>query len=735
MKSRWSLAQILDEMDWEVGKHWRPHYEGKRKRKSWSPLAIANVLTREGAVNRRWRSLKAEEKAVWGLIDRADGITSLQRLGRLVRLLGKGEEKDGQVVLESGRPLKEVLNVLYDAALLAPYQRLWGDKSYTEYGNIWMIAAEYHKYLASAGRKALQDWLGYPLPSDRVEAASPYHFQRNLVLLWGSAWRSPLRVLRDGHLGTRDVRRVAKDLEGIEDVETHKEQDLPYFKVLHDMLVALGLAWETEVSFTAQLDPHGHVPAFWHKNPLSRGRLIWQATRNLDWAWQFPVRARMFLRDALYMTEEKMADVTNRFMGVFQKIAPRQPHYFWTYGDIWLWFLDMGKWEQIWWGLIHSLPVPFLTGEGEEMLARFWGDMVHWMGLADRLWQGERVVGFRLSDFGQALWAKGRWDFKEEGQVIVQPSFQVLAMGQAPLHHLALLEILAERVNVEHLVVEYKLDRDVVIRGVQKGLDAAYALQTLRRISTTDLPQNVLRSLEEWISESERVVVYENGVLIAVADAALLDELLKEKAFRDHVVRLNERTALVPSSLWTQIHDFLLNHRIPAETITSPEEELENSAEVTPEGIIRPRRHVTGVFLAGTINRFAEPRPDGTWVLTPQSVRQAAGHMPVAEIVALLKRLNGGPIPLEVEQNLYLWGYPFGRVQVLRLTVIRFPNPEALEVARRFLQLRNLLKPLPFAPDSGLALVDEKRLPKVLEQLAALGIEVEGVPDSSASSS
>ena len=726
MKYAWSLSQLLNQLSSDIQEHWRPHYEGKGKRKRWSSSTIARVLTKSDSLKRRWESLKAEEKAVWGLIDHSYGITSLQRLGRMVVLLGKGEEKDGRVILEGGRSLEEVVNALYDAALLAPFLPRWYLMNYKTYGYLWIIAAEYHQYLATAGRKALQDWLGYPLPSDRVEAGSPYHFQRDMLFLWGSAWRSPLRVLRDGHLGTRDVRRIAKDMAGIEDAEGLKEQDLPYFKVVHDMLTTLKLVSETMESFTARLDSEGHVPAFWHKSLPERGKLIWRTTHDLDWLWLFPSPIHAFLENSLDLNEPQMIEVTRKLMDVLQKKISQRSRHFWTYGDIWLWFLGMKEWGELWWNSMSSLSISFLTGEGEALLARLLGDMLHWMGFADRLWQGERVVGFRLSDLGRTLWTKDRRDFKEEGQVIVQPSFQVLAMGQAPLHHLALLETLSERVKVEHLVVEYKLDRDVVIRGAQKGLDATYALETLRQISTTELPQNVLRSLEEWIGESERVVAYENSALIAVADAALLDELVKEMDFRNRVVRLNEQTALVPDSLWPKVRDFLLKYRIPAETIASPEEELEDSAEVTPEGVIRPRRDVIGVFLRGTISRFAEPRPDGTWVLTPESVRRAVGSLPVEEIVAILKRLNGGPIPKEVEKNLYLWGYPFGRVQVLRLTVIRFPNPEALEVARRVLQLRKLLKPFPFAPDSGLALVDEKRLPEVLERLAALGIEVEG---------
>lgn len=72
------------------------------------------------------------------------------------------------------------------------------------------------------------------------------------------------------------------------------------------------------------------------------------------------------------------------------------------------------------------------------------------------------------------------------GQMIIQPNFQILAMGPVPLSLLARLDLFAERQKVDRSAFEYHLSRESVYAAQQMGFTVAEVEQFLTPLPPTD---------------------------------------------------------------------------------------------------------------------------------------------------------------------------------------------------------------------------------------------------------
>ena len=84
-------------------------------------------------------------------------------------------------------------------------------------------------------------------------------------------------------------------------------------------------------------------------------------------------------------------------------------------------------------------------------------------------------------------------------RVIVQPDFSVVVIGMDPAPA-AELAPFCERVSghVGHGVLSFKITRESVIRAASQGLTAKAIVARLKKHASVDVPENVLREVEEW---------------------------------------------------------------------------------------------------------------------------------------------------------------------------------------------------------------------------------------------
>ena len=706
---RLTLSEILSNMRVENLRTLTHHLGVETRATSRYVLAqkLRRHLSRRKVIREQWQFLSKDAKALWSLLDAMGGWSTLNRLGQMLLLLGVAEQNGDVRVGE--RSLTEILDELHRSGLVLPYHPSYLLDFYDGVGGMWLIAKETHDQLHGMGEDALASWLTQPTTYEREEAGDALAFQRDLLLLWGTIWRTPFPLLKSRNLGVRTLRR----LEGV-----LRSTEPTYVELLRYVLAELSLLYEVDNVLYANLPANGRLSPFWTFPLSKRAFLVRKSLEALNAPERLPQNT--LTEGTLFVYAGR--DYLPRALDRLAKRVLSQQGREWTVGHAWLWFLqdvpDLFAYSK---ADLTERRIP-ATGDMEIASIYLLLKLLQWLGVVDLLYRGEQVVGFRASAWARCAWEGKGCEEPSGGQVVVQPSFQVLAMGPVPLAHMALLELVAERVKVEPMVVEYTLTRTAFLRAIQQGVAGGYVLEQIRKICAQSIPQNVWRSLEEWLAEMERVQVYEEGTLLEITTPEAQAEVASF-AGQIPIVALEEGRFLVPASAEQKILQHLAAQGYGHRVVKSPEEALPESISVEGKERIWVKQVPPNVFVEGVLRRIAEPVDGRTWVVRAEKVQKSARTIPVRSIVQVLKKMNGGKLPNDLQKQLYLWGARLGRVRASRVVLFRFPNQESLELFLRLLRPRRLLHPL--VPEQGLAIAWEKDAEKVLQQLKNLEVEVE----------
>lgn len=322
-------------------------------------------------------------------------------------------------------------------------------------------------------------------------------------------------------------------------------------------------------------------------------------------------------------------------------------------------------------------------------------------------------------------------DSRDNGRLVVQPNFQVLAMGPVPLVTLANLDLFAERRKADLAVFEYHLSRESVYQGQQAGLHIEDIISFLQTVSDAPLPQNLARSLHEWGAHHERIVFRSGISLLQAADDATLNRLLTATPIGAQVARvLAPGVALVRKGAEQPlIRALLAQDLLPAISRDQPAS-ADHSVQIDQNGLITPVHAVPSLHLRGRLARFAEADAHGQWRLTPATVKRAGGNR--KRVVALLEeldKLQRGALPAAVVTLVKQWGAYYGEAGAATVTLLEFRDSQALQELLTHPELQSYLTPFP-AGQRALAVVPAKQLAAVKRLLQTLGVTIkEGLLD------
>jgi hypothetical protein len=571
---------------------------------------------------------------------------------------------------------------------------------------------------------------------ERIEAGVPAFLLRDLYLYWDFVRQNEVPFIQAGFVGKRPLKAINELLLVPDPLlnRVRREDETQRLFLLRQLLEALDLVYQKEGYLHLSTTDSLYIPAFWTQSSLQQLKQCVESWPRLEGIAQLGsdasnfgphyAHARQVLLDTLkdfstewFEVEELLEHILLKHMDFLFPEHSRIANYH-------------GSWYHSYSGNYYYGSTTALLERMEKLEAQFIKScltgFLHQAGVVDLGYEGDKLQGFRLSAAGRTILTGEENELPEQeqpGKIIVQPNFQLMAIGPVGLDTLARLDLFAERENVDRGVFEYHLSRESIYQAQQLGVEVSQVVHFLEQAAGMPLPQNVQRSLSEWAAHYERIIFRSGVSLIQTANAELLERLAGAPDTADYLARpISDEVALVLKDRQQELIAALVERGLfPAVSGGEPEA-ADDSVIIEQNGHIRPIHAVPSLHLRGRLSRVAEQ--DGeAWQLTQASVRRAGGSKRrVLDTLKELRRLHRGPFPEPLVEQVKAWGGYYGPASVEDVTLIELRDVETLaELREQHPELKLYLTPFP-AGDRALVVVSEEHLERVREILAQFGV-------------
>jgi len=159
------------------------------------------------------------------------------------------------------------------------------------------------------------------------------------------------------------------------------------------------------------------------------------------------------------------------------------------------------------------------------------------LGIVESAYKGDTVHAIRLTDMGANV-IYGREKEHHDGQdtFFVVPNFEITAFTtEMNYYNLYRLMLISEPVKTD-VVSTFQITEESIFRAVEMGLRETEILEFLQKESSKPVPDNVVRSIEDWTSQTTFAVV--SDVTIFETDTEReLDHLMLLEEFTKYVER------------------------------------------------------------------------------------------------------------------------------------------------------------------------------------------------------
>ena len=301
---------------------------------------------------------------------------------------------------------------------------------------------------------------------------------------------------------------------------------------------------------------------------------------------------------------------------------------------------------------------------------------LHWLGLLDLGFDSDeetRVTAVRLTSLGRhlLLGEPAPADVQPSADapsLVVQPNYDAIVLdAAASLDLLSRLDDFAERTSLDRAAT-YRLTRESVVRGFERGLSGAAIVATLERAAGTPLPQNVGYSIAEWARLYERVHVREAATLLVADSVSQLDGWLADADLGALLgSRLSPTAVLVPRQHRQALHERLRQAR-PKPRVFDYGLPRRQAFVVRDPGVVELDPKKAEPYLRYRVGAFADPTDSPSSIeragagplvyrIGAESIARAlAAGVKVDAITSFLNQGAIGPLPPDTLLRVRGWG-------------------------------------------------------------------------------
>lgn len=571
-----------------------------------------------------------------------------------------------------------------------------------------------------------------------IKNSDPEMLVRQCFFVWSGLLHTPARQLKSGQISKVDLRRLANEL------GWNLKTDERKLRLVIAMLHKAHLLHSSQGTFRATDDERAQH--LWQQDLSTQVRELLMAFLNLDDSFEHSeIDTTVYIPayGFAYQAVKPFRILNQQLFAILQQLPPAS----WFPLSILAFLLNGGQAggfiyvsqmlnaleQQVQWAEGRYSANPSLMKLKQQLeqvetavLQALLEDWC-WLGVIELGYHGQpsSLQALRLTDMGCAIFQQTTLaPSSEGGQLVLQPDFQLLALGPVSLSILVAIERIAQRETVQEAAVGYRLTRDSIYRALQQGASIGSICAFLRQITGQPLPQNVERTLEEWGGQHERIVVRRNVLVLQTNTPEQLEQLLADTVLKGLLQRVDAHTALANAQHLPKLRERLWELQILPAISKGPEADLPHSLLwEDEEGRLLPRTSPPSLYVSSLVSQFAMAEGSG-WRLTPASVREAAQRgFSAPEMLAQIERLTGTVPSPEWQKRLKAWSRHYGDARLRQVYLLRLENAETLADLRSSdRQLSRWLRPL--EENNALAIVDERHLDEVLALLTALGVNV-----------
>lgn len=579
-------------------------------------------------------------------------------------------------------------------------------------------------------RKRTIDQIAEP---SHIIAGDTSNYLRRLFLVWSDVRRSPAKRLKAGSMGKRDLKRIANQM-GL-----NTDEDLQRIVWLDAMLRAMHLLNIDDTQITA-VDTKAAMH-FWTQSTLRKMPDLIKAYVNHE--YDLPLLVDNIRMYSYYEIELRpSSEIRKDVLKILEQLA----------GGKWLPYHVLSKFalpadhgaltlEEATYRSL-SYRATYSTNQRQSRLSQLLQVLdetafllilyelaelgIVELGYDEQPKPGQPPIAIQLSAWMQAHYQKlPPPEKQQQGQIIIQPDFQVLCMGPVPLGELATVENCALREKLDESVISYRITKESVYTALQRGENATDIITGLEDISGQPVPQNIQRTLREWEGQHHRIVLHKSITILQVDNSDLLNTLREDAIAGPLITSIDEHTAWVQNQHLTKLEDRLMTLQHLASFSEDEQSDMNNSL-LWDDGHLRTRHPLPSLFVTATLRRFAENSDHGiVWDINQASVKKAANQgMDATDVLNQLQMMTGSPVPEAWVKRIKGWMGYFGVAQSAPVRLLRLKQREKLsELRQADARFAQWLQPLPGA--ENVAVVENRNWEDTCALLDEWGILVD----------
>ncbi|MGQ4910684.1 MAG: helicase-associated domain-containing protein [Candidatus Thorarchaeota archaeon] len=205
------------------------------------------------------------------------------------------------------------------------------------------------------------------------------------------------------------------------------------------------------------------------------------------------------------------------------------------------------------------------------------------LGIVEGAYRGKKLLGVRVTEVGAAvLRNQPPEDHPQQETFFVQPNFEITVFtSEMRYENLYRLMLITDPIRTD-VVSTFKITDKSIFKAIEMGLRKDDILGFLKRESSKPIPKNVVRSIEDWVSQTTFAKLT-SVILFETENERDLENLMILPEFKKHVVRQVGPTAVVVKGNIDQLTENLRNLKCMIETRPEDDNEQNSRSGTRPD--------------------------------------------------------------------------------------------------------------------------------------------------------